>query len=180
MFKPSTLAQRNKPMNDKIMPSQKPPYSHSYGTHKRVQLECNDPSRTKQAFQSECDINNIMAKFQKTGLISHNAKHQGDYSTLPESLDYHDSLIAIQAAQDSFNSLPSGIRSKFDNDPEKFLNFVEDHNNQDEMIELGLATRSPLGDNQKPKEASADPGSPGPEDIPSQGTENSENPPSTV
>ena len=37
-----------------------------------------------------------------------------------------------------FEELPATIRKKFENDPAKFLDFVNDERNADEMVELGL------------------------------------------
>ena len=48
----------------------------------------------------------------------------------------------IIAAQEAFNSLPSDIRKKFDNDPAEFLEFVSDEKNNDEMIQMGLKEES--------------------------------------
>jgi phage internal scaffolding protein len=114
------------------------PYQTPLKTFGRVQLKCNDSSRTKQHFQKECDINTIMTKYNKTGLISHVAKHQGSYDDLPNQQDYHESILEIQAANDSFNSLPSDVRNFFENDAGQFLDFVQNPNNTDEMRELGL------------------------------------------
>ena len=36
-------------------------------------------SMTQQQFQAECDVNNILAKYKKTGQISHLAKHNGNF-----------------------------------------------------------------------------------------------------
>ena len=48
--------------------------------HPRVYTNQSDmPSMTKQSFKDECDINKIMAKFQKTGAIEHYAKHAPSY-----------------------------------------------------------------------------------------------------
>jgi len=41
-----------------------------------------------------------------------------------------------------FNDLPSSIRSRFGNDPAAFLDFVQDENNADEMVKLGLTEGS--------------------------------------
>ena len=41
------------------------------------------PSLTKQSFKDECNINNIMSKYMKDGLIGHVNKHQGRYDDLP-------------------------------------------------------------------------------------------------
>lgn len=115
-----------------------PYYQINYKHTKRVQLQCNDPSLAKQSFQKECDINTIMSKYQKTGLISHVAKHQGSYDDLPTQIDYHASQNAIIAADAAFASLPSSVRSQFQNDPAAFLDFAQDPSNEDEMREMGL------------------------------------------
>lgn len=100
-----------------------------------------EPSMTKQSFKDECDINNIVKAFQVTGIIAHiNEKAaQGAYIDLPSALDYQESLNIALAAQASFDTLPASVRSRFDNDPAQFLEFMADPQNQDEMITLGLA-----------------------------------------
>lgn len=128
------------------------PYMTAYGVKPRVQLQCNDLSRTKQSFSAECDINNIMAKYQKTGLVSHVAQHQGNYDNLPSNVDYHENMNAMIAADEAFASLTSSIRSKFHNDPAEFLEFVHNDDNADELVEMGLAHSSgvPKNDNKPP------------------------------
>jgi len=95
-------------------------------------------SLTKQSFTKECDINNIMAKYQKTGAIDHVNKHQASYG-YATSDDFQSALETVARGKRMFDELPSSIRTKFDNDPGKFLDFVQDENNTEEMQELGLA-----------------------------------------
>lgn len=95
-------------------------------------------SLTKQSFTAECDINNIMRKYQKTGAIDHVNKHEASYG-YATSDDFQSALETIRTGQTMFDELPSSIRTKFDNDPAKFLDFVQDQNNAGEMVELGLA-----------------------------------------
>lgn len=132
-------------------------FQTAYGKHKRVPFETTGPSRTHQANAAECDINYIMQKYQKTGVLEHQNKYQGnygDYTNVPQ--DYHESMNAVLAANDMFMSLPSKIRRRFSNDAGQFLEFVSDQNNQSEMIEMGLAsapkTEAPADDN-APEEA---------------------------
>jgi len=103
---------------------------------------------TKQSFRDECNINKIMAKFQRTGLINHYAKHAPQYMDIP-AIDYHDALNIVADAESMFEELPSTIRAQFENNPEKFLEFVQNPDNLDKMRELGLA-KAP----QSPPEAS--------------------------
>lgn len=98
-------------------------------------------TRTVQYEKDKCDINNILKKYQATGLIDHVSRYNGDYSDLGGVQDYHSSLNQVLEAQNAFDSLPSSIRNKFSNDPGQFLAFVSDANNMDEMVELGLAKK---------------------------------------
>lgn len=96
---------------------------------------------TQQHFKDECDINNIMKRFQTTGVLPDLIKSNpayGDFSTVP---DFLDAMNILNHAHDQFSSLSSRVRARFDNDPQQFLNFVNDPSNNAEMIELGLATK---------------------------------------
>lgn len=109
----------------------------------RVPTPIHGTSRAKQAFKQECDINNILKRYEKTGLVTHLARHGGRYEELPSDVDFQTALNTLMKAEEAFASLPAKIRRRFDNDPAAFLAFVQDPRNQDEMIELGLATRRP-------------------------------------
>lgn len=110
-----------------------------YEPRERVQLVNKDPSLTKQSMKDECDINKILTKWEKTGVLNHLNTFQGDYGDYLEVQDYHTSLNQVKAAQEAFMSLPAQVRHKFENDPANFLQFVGDPANLDEMVELGLA-----------------------------------------
>lgn len=114
----------------------------------RVSPPTGEESMTKQSHSDETDINLIMAKFQKTGLINH-VKEGGRYEDLPSDLDYHTSMNLILRAQESFERLPSSIRAEFANDPERFLSFVENPDNVDRMAELGLINPPPAAQGKK-------------------------------
>lgn len=94
---------------------------------------------TKQSFKDECDINQIMAKYQKTGLINHFQKNQAQYGFAP-AVDFRTALELVDKAERQFEELPSSIRKRFDNDPGQFLAFCEDPANRSEMAVLGLLT----------------------------------------
>lgn len=99
------------------------------------------PSLTKQEFQAECDINNILKHFSTTGMLRHvSAKaSEGAYQDLPDSVDFQESLHTVQRATEAFMTLPSKLRARFDNEPTEFLAFVTDPANADELRTLGLA-----------------------------------------
>ncbi len=95
------------------------------------------PSRTKQSFRDECDINNILRQFNVTGQLPVGSvqPQYGDFSGIT---DYQSALNAVMAAQDSFLALPAKLRARFDNDPALFVEFASDEANRDELKALGL------------------------------------------
>jgi phage internal scaffolding protein len=113
----------------------KSPYS---GSRYRVSLECG-PGLAQQHFKDECDVNRILAKYQRTGLIDHVNRFNGDYADLSDVPDFQASLDAVISAQEAFLTLPSSVRKQFDNDPAVFLDFVHNPDNRDEMVRMGLA-----------------------------------------
>ncbi len=114
-----------------------------YVPHFRVGKTCVGPSAAKQSFKDECDINKIMAKYRKTGLIDHVNRYKGDYSNLERGFEYQAGLNMIIEAKDAFESLPAEIRTRFGNDPGEFLEFVHDPESVDELVALGLAKALP-------------------------------------
>ena len=109
----------------------------AYGPKAVVKTAVGKKTMTKQSFAEECDINNIMAKYQKTGLIDHYNRNAPQYG-FATSHDFRESLELVKKAQDMFDELPSQIRRKFDESPQKVLAFCEDPNNRSEMAVLGL------------------------------------------
>lgn len=132
------------------------------------------PSMARQEFRDQCDINNILKQFKKTGIVSHISaqRGQGAYEELPDPMEYQDALNAVMAAQESFATLPSKVRSRFDNDPAAFLAFMGDPKNAEEMYDLGLATRPSTPAEQSSGRPSAAPSGPKAAPAPSD-TENS-------
>lgn len=98
------------------------------------------PSMTQQHFRDECDINNIIARYEQTGVLTDPLQPArnfefGDYSAVQ---DYQDSLNFVIAAREMFDALPSKVRERFNYDPARLLQFLGDESNRDEAIRLGL------------------------------------------
>lgn len=94
--------------------------------------------RTQQNFKDECDINRIMAKYIKTGELSHLAKHEPQYGDFSSGVAYQEASNRVLAAQADFDALSANIRKRMDNDPAKLLAFVGDPENLEEARALGL------------------------------------------
>lgn len=93
---------------------------------------------TKQSMKNECDINVIMKKFEKTGVVTHLNERQGNYVDFSEGFDFHSCMNRVKAATDMFMTLPASLRGHFNNDPGYFLEFVSNPANEGAMIDLGL------------------------------------------
>ena len=107
----------------------------------RVQIDFSGKkSLTKQSMAKACNINNIMKRYQKTGLIEH-VKQGGSYGDFSNISSYQEALNQIIQAQESFETLAAPIRSRFNNDPDAFVKFIDDPKNKPEAIELGLIER---------------------------------------
>ena len=107
-------------------------------TRNKTVIKFPKKGKTKQWHKKECDINQIMASYQKTGIIDHVNRHQKNYG-FASSEDLHESLNMINTANEMFADLPSQARAKFENDPAQFLDFVQDPKNESELYELGLS-----------------------------------------
>ncbi len=113
-------------------------------TNRKHAVDLSANSMTKQSFKDECDINKIMDKFQRAGVINHYAAHAPTYGDA-SSVDYLDALLVISQANEMFADLPSSVRKRFNNNPEEFLEFAQNPDNLEECRKMGLAP--PLSDN---------------------------------
>lgn len=112
-----------------------------------VDVYFDEPSRTRQEFAEECDINNIMSRYEATGVISHINPREPMYMDLGDGVpDLRTAIDTVRAATASFMSLPAKVRSEFDNDPIKFVEFAKNPDNMDRLVDLGLAVRPSLPD----------------------------------
>lgn len=109
-------------------------------TKGRTYQKVDSVTLTQQQFKDECDINTILAKYQKTGAITHANNHSPEYS-FATSLNFRESMEIVTRAQEMFSELPSSIRNKFRNNPEEFMDFVQNPENASEMAELGLTPK---------------------------------------
>lgn len=101
-------------------------------------LDCSgDKGCTQQSFKDEVNINTIVKRFGLTGELPTNVPHimSGDFTNV---VDFRSAMDLIVQAREGFDAQPAHVRSRFDNDPHKFLEFVSNKDNLDEAIKLGL------------------------------------------
>lgn len=97
-----------------------------------------EPSMTLQSAAPECDIYNILNQFNTTGIVTHVASGTPQYTDVSEVPDYQAAMEIIMTAEEQFSALPSHVRREFDNDPGKMLEFIQNPNNYERGVELGL------------------------------------------
>lgn len=116
---------------------------YDYESHSRPRIVFDpkkDKSLTNQADMEAADINKIMARYEKTGvlvdpLVGERKPTYGDFTHVKS---YHETLGAIRRAEQAFNLLPAGVRNRFYNDPQQLIDFLEDPENDEEAVKLGL------------------------------------------
>lgn len=97
------------------------------------------PSMARAEFAAECDINTIMARYEKTGQLPVNGREPVYLDSFAVPGDLMGTLAALEQATEGFMTLPASIRRNFENDPRRFVAFVEDRSNLPQLREWGLA-----------------------------------------
>lgn len=100
-------------------------------------IVCLDKSLAQQQFKDEADPVYIAERFKLTGELPTvlELPRQGDYTGV---FNFQTAMNAVVHGQRQFMSLPAKMRARFENDPQQLLDFLQDPNNKDEAIRLGL------------------------------------------
>lgn len=104
---------------------------------------CDDDGLTRQEFADECDINVLLAQYERTGVLNHYSSRTPQYLDVSDVPDLAHALEAVERAETAFMTLPASARREFDNDPVKFVEFAQDPANLPRMREWGLAPPAP-------------------------------------
>lgn len=124
----------------------KTPYNHDTNAESnRVALTCLDESKTQQHFKNEVDINVIISRFMKTGLLPH-VQLPPTYGEFSNERDYHSDLQRIQQVNAVFYKLDADVRQHYNNDPGTWLKDVQVHidtGNREGLRAMGLDVPDP-------------------------------------
>jgi len=127
----------NQPISVTLTSTHHPKIRDYYSPRIRSGLTFTGPSRTKQQFAAECDINNIMRRYLKTGILDHVRDGAPQYLDAT-ALEFQSAMELVAQAQTIFEELPSAIRARFENDPSRLLEFVHDPANIAESVAMGF------------------------------------------
>jgi len=100
-------------------------------------LSCPEPSLTLQSAKDDCDLNLIVDRMVKTGEHLPQASIE-DYGDFTGAEDYHTLMNKLIDAQDAFSTLDAPVRERFNNDPGQLFQFLNNENNRQEAVKLGL------------------------------------------
>jgi phage internal scaffolding protein len=101
-------------------------------------LRCDDASLTQQQFKEESDINTIVDRFLKSGVLP-SAATMPQYVDYEGVFDFQSAMNVVRQADENFMRLDAKVRARFNNSPQQFLEFFANSENVDEAIRLGLA-----------------------------------------
>lgn len=109
-----------------------------YGLQK-LTVDCSgDEIRTVQSERKEADINSIIARFEKSGMVSLLNKSEPFYGDVSEFDGLQDAFIKVEEANKLFMGMSAEIRSRFGNDPVSMISFLADPANRKEAEDLGM------------------------------------------
>lgn len=123
---------------------------------KRVQQSTVGESRTEQAHANEVDINAIVSRYTKSGMLPP-GRSNPSYGDFTGVVDFHTAQQAVVEAREEFMKLPAQVRKYFDNDPGKLISFLENEENREEAIRLGLVEERPVAEPVGPQTADVPP-----------------------
>lgn len=121
----------------------------AYRPHDRIQLDTADfgPSRTRQEFAAECDVNALMKRYEKTGVLPmYGVERKAQYLDLSAVPDFLTAMQMLVDAEHAFMRLPAGVRREFENDATAFVDFAQRPENIGKMREWGLAPPAEVAD----------------------------------
>lgn len=101
-------------------------------------LRCDDPSLTQQQFKEEADINTIVDRFLKSGVLP-TAVNMPQYVDYEGVFDFQSAMNVVRKADENFMRLDAKVRARFNNSPQAFLEFFANPENAEEAVRLGLA-----------------------------------------
>jgi phage internal scaffolding protein len=104
-------------------------------------LKCEDETKTDQSFKEECDINTLINRFGLGMDMPTNfaIPQSGDFTEIVT--DYQTAMNLLVEAQEEFMRLPAMVRDRFENNPAELIGFLENPDNAEEALKIGLLTK---------------------------------------
>lgn len=94
-------------------------------------------TKVQSQHKNQNNVNHIMKRFERG--IQPTGQYQNDYLDMSQMPDPIEALNASARLKGYFSHLPAKTRQRFSHDPAELAKFLQDPNNQDEAVKLGLA-----------------------------------------
>ena len=108
----------------------------------RFKTQFNDKSKTNQKWKNKADIRYIVRKNKIARLNQINPNLVEDrgqaMAVFDSSVTYHDMMNQCAAVNSAFQRLPADVQRRFSHDVRNLIDFVNDPQNKDECVKLGL------------------------------------------
>ena len=108
----------------------------------KVETICTEKPIVIQSAKKECDINYLFKKHKKISEIPY-PERVAQYGDFSEVGDFTDALEKVEKANKQFDELGVEIKKRFRNNPAELLAFLENIENKEEAIKLGLVEKEP-------------------------------------
>lgn len=102
---------------------------------------CREKSLTRQSEAAQADINVIMARYDKTGVLPTDAR-EALFADVSDIGDFRQAQETLRLAEIGFMALPAAARARFENDPIKLMEFISGAATEEELVELGLVEKA--------------------------------------
>ncbi len=103
------------------------------------------PSKTKQEFKDESDVNVIVDMYTRGAPLPVQIT-PGQFLDVSELGDYRTALDTIMEAEEVFKKMPKAVKDAVGNSVAGFLDFVNDPENTDQLVDLGLIPKDELAE----------------------------------
>lgn len=128
----------------------------------RVTTPLGSEVKTKQSFKNQCDINDLVARHRRTGLVDHTTSRKPLYGDFTAATDLFTHINATNAAEDEFRTLPAQVRRLCNEDPVELLNLLATEPGCESLRTAGLVvtdepSNPPLSEAPSPEGTAPDP-----------------------
>jgi hypothetical protein len=116
--------------------------------YKKAVIDCSkDKLLTEQSHADEANINKIIARHGMDMIQRVAAMTTPEYlmDDIPTN-DFQEAMLIVTKAQQTFEQLPSDTRKKFNNSPAEFIDYIQNPENEESLVTMGLAQRKPEPD----------------------------------
>jgi len=100
-------------------------------------LACTEPTLAQQQFKDSSDINVLFGKYLETGEMPQ-VQDGLTFGNFEGIFDFQSAMNAVRTAEGLFSQMPARIKNRFDNDPQKLLEFLANDENREEAEFLKL------------------------------------------